>query len=131
MFIAHQFNPDDTALVTFIRDRILVPAGFELIDGRAERLEEFRTSILTKIKQARFFLCLLTKRIELASGAFASSVWLYQEMGVAVAYGKKPLLLVEDNIDPQYVGELQSIYEHIVFNCSNLRWPRLDGRPFP
>ncbi|MDX1962287.1 MAG: hypothetical protein SFX18_03995 [Pirellulales bacterium] len=119
VFVAHQFNADDTALVSYIRDRVLTPAGFELVDGRAEGLEDFRTSILTKIKRARFFICLVTKRIELSSGTFASSVWLYQETGVAVAFGKQPLLLVEDSIDTQYVGELQSIYEYIVFNRSN------------
>lgn len=119
VFVAHQFNPEDSALVAYIRDRVLLPAGFESIDGRAEGLEDFRTSILTKIRQARFFVCLVTKRIELVSGTFASSVWLYQETGVAVAYGKQPLLLVEDNIDAQYVGELQSTYEHLVFNRSN------------
>jgi hypothetical protein len=119
VFVAHQFNEDDTALVSYIRDRVLTPVGFELVDGRAEGLEDFRTSILTKIKRARYFLCLVTKRIELSSGGFASSVWLYQETGVAVAFGKHPLLLVENSIDPQYVGELQSIYEHIVFSRSN------------
>jgi len=119
VFVAHQFNSDDTALVSYIRDRVLTPVGFELVDGRAEGLEDFRTSIITKIRRARYFLCLVTTRIELVSGTFASSVWLYQETGVAVAFGKKPLLLVEDSIDPQYVGELQSIYEHIVFNRSN------------
>ncbi len=61
----------------------------------------------------------MTKREELASGEFASSVWLYQETGVAVAYGKQPLLLVEEGIDSHYVGELQSIYEHISFTRSN------------
>jgi hypothetical protein len=83
------------------------------------RLEEFRAAILDKIRQSRFFLCLLTKRTPLASGNFASSVWLYQETGVAVAYGKKPLLLVEEGIDSEYVGELQRIYEHIPFTRSN------------
>jgi hypothetical protein len=119
VFVAHQFNRDDTSLVSYLRDRVLAPAGFEVVDGRAEGLEDFRTSILTKIRRARYFLCLVTKRIELASGTFASSVWLYQETGVAVAFGKWPLLIVEDSIDPQYVGELQSIYEHVVFNRSN------------
>jgi len=119
VFVAHQFNADDIALVSYFRDKVLTPAGFELVDGRADGLEEFRSSILTKIKRARFFVCLVTKRIELSGGTFASSVWLYQETGVAVAYGKRPLLLVEDSIDPQYVGELQSIYEHVVFNRSN------------
>lgn len=119
VFVAHQFNRDDTDLVTYIREKVLLPHGFTMLDGRADGLEEFRTSILGKIRRARFFLCLLTKRVELASGAFASSVWLYQETGVAVAYGKKPLLLVEEGLDSDYVGELQSIYEHIMFTRSN------------
>jgi hypothetical protein len=119
VFIAHQFNTDDTDIVSYIRDKVLVPNGFKVLDGRADGLEEFRTSILTKIRRARFFLCLLTKRQELTSGTYASSVWLYQETGVAVAYGKKPLLLVEEGVDSQYVGELQSIYEHITFTRSN------------
>ena len=119
VFVAHQFNKDDADLVTYIREKVLLPHGFTMLDGRADGLEEFRASILEKIRRARFFLCLLTKRAELASGAFASSVWLYQETGVAVAYGKKPLLLVEEGLDLHYVGELQSIYEHIMFTRSN------------
>jgi hypothetical protein len=119
VFVAHQFNRDDSDLVAYLRDKVLVPNGLKLLDGRADGLEEFRMAILAKIRQARFFLCLLTKRTPLASGSFASSVWLYQETGVAVAYGKKPLLLVEEGIDSEYVGELQRIYEHIPFTRSN------------
>ena len=119
VFVAYQFNRDDTDLVTYIHEEILLPHGFTMLDGRVDGLEEFRASILEKIRHARFFLCLLTKRVELASGTFASSVWLYQETGVAVAYGKKPLLLVEEGLDSDYVGELQSIYEYIMFTRSN------------
>jgi len=119
VFVAHQFNRDDSDLITYIRDKVLVPNGFKLLDGRADGLEEFRAAILAKIRQSRFFLCLLTKRAQLASGSFASSVWLYQETGVAVAYGKKPLLLVEEGMDSEYVGELQRIYEDITFTRSN------------
>lgn len=119
VFVAYQFNNDDTDIVTYIRDKVLVPNGFKFLDGRVEGLEEFRTRILQNIRRARFFLCLLTKRLPLAPGTYASSVWLYQETGVAVAYGKKPLLLVEEGIDSQYVGELQGIYERITFTRSN------------
>lgn len=119
VFIAHQFNSDDSDLVTYIRDSLLIPLGFTVTDGRADGLEDFRSAILAKIKRARFFLCLLTKRRELAEGRYASSVWLYQETGAAVAFGKRPLLLVEHGVDSEYVGELQSIYEHIVFTRSN------------
>ena len=119
VFVAYQFNRDDTDLVTYIHQEILLPHGFTMLDGRVDGLEEFRASILEKIRRARFFLCLLTKCVKLASGTFASSVWLYQETGVAVAYGKKPLLLVEEGLDSDYVGELQSIYEYIMFTRSN------------
>lgn len=119
VFIAHHFNDDDTALVTYIRDEVLQPYGFTMLEGRVDGTEPFRTAILEKIRRARFFLGLLTKRVKLASGKFISSVWLYQEIGIAVAYGKKPVILVEERIDKEYVGELQSIYEHISFNRSN------------
>lgn len=119
VFVAHQFNLDDQDLVEYIREEVLEPNGFVVLEGRAEGVEEFRHAILTKIQKARFFVCLLTQRATLESGAFVSSVWLYQEIGAAMAYEKKPLLLVEEGIDPQYVGELQKVYEYIPFTRSN------------
>jgi hypothetical protein len=119
VFVAHQFNSDDTALVAYIRNEVLQPYGFTILEGRADGLEPFRTAILDKIRRARFFLCLLTKRIQLASGTFVSSVWLYQEIGAAVAYGKKPVILLEEGIDKEYVGKLQSIYQYSSFTRSN------------
>jgi hypothetical protein len=105
--------------VAFVRESVLDPRGFNVLEGRAEGLEDFRTAILNKIRRARFFLCLLTQRATLSSGDYVSSVWLYQETGVAVAYGKKPLLLVEEGVGKEYVGELQRIYEYVPFTRSN------------
>ena len=119
VFVAHQFREDDQDIVDYIREKVLAPSGFKLLEGRVEGLEEFRQTVLSKIRRARFFLCLLTRRTALATGEYASSVWLYQETGVAVAYGKKPLLLVEDGVSSEYIGALQDIYEHIVFTRSN------------
>ncbi len=119
VFVAHQFNEDDEELVLYIEKELLVPNGFKPLYGKAEGLEEFRTSILGNIKEARFFLCLLTRRTPLKSGLFTSSVWLYQEIGAAMAFGKKPLILVEEGLDYHFAGELQSIYEFIPFSRSN------------
>jgi len=119
VFVAHQFNKNDQDIVEYIRDKVLYPNGFKLLEGRVEGLEDFRLTILSKIRRARFFLCLLTRRTELATGEYASSVWLYQETGVAVAFGKKPLLLVEEGISSEYIGAFQDIYEHILFARSN------------
>ena len=95
------------------------PEGFKVYEGNAEGLEQFRDSILNKIRDSRFFLCLLTKRIRLKLGGFVSSVWLYQEIGASIAFDKNPLVLVEDGIDPHYAGELQKNYEYIEFSRSN------------
>jgi len=114
VFLAHQFTDDDSPLERHIRAR-LDDAGYEVVDGKVDGLEPFRHAILQKITKARFFLCLLTRRSELAAGGYVSSVWLYQEIGAAVAVGRAPLLLVESGMDPHYAGELQKTYEYIPF----------------
>ncbi|MFO0901009.1 MAG: hypothetical protein U0836_26570 [Pirellulales bacterium] len=115
VFVAYQFNEGDSQLFRYLKEDLLEKTGFSVVDGRAEGLEDFRTSILDKIRRCQFFLCLLTKRGQLSGGGHVSSVWLYQETGVAIAYGKKPLLLVDRELDRQYVEGLQSIYEHVPF----------------
>ncbi len=118
VFVARQFRTQDYALFEHLRDQVLGPNGLAAIDGSVDGIEAFRGEILRKIGLARYFVCLLTKRAELASGAFASSVWLYQEIGAAVALGKRPLVLVEEGIDSHFAGELQKNYEFIPF-CRN------------
>jgi len=112
IFLAHQFTAADAGLERAIREH-LTATGYAVVDGRVDGLEPFRHAILRKIATSRFFLCLLTHRSELAEGGFVSSVWLYQEIGAAVASGKSPLLLVESGMDPHYAGELQKTYEYI------------------
>lgn len=114
VFLAHQFSDADRDLEETIRQQ-LGDAGYDVWDGKVDGLEPFRHAILSKIAKARFFLCLLTHRSELREGGHASSVWLYQEIGAAVASGKAPILLVEDGMSPHYAGELQKTYEYIPF----------------
>jgi hypothetical protein len=114
-FIARQFSPADDALFSFLGEEVLTPIGIKAFDGKVDGIEAFRGELLRKMRLARFFVCILTRRAELQSGRFASSVWLYQETGAAVALGKKPLLLVEDGLDDHYAGELQKNYEYIPF----------------
>ena len=85
MFLAHQFRDDDVDLKAHLVTTVLQPAGYSVVDGRADGMEQFRTAILSKIRVSRFFLCLLTRRAQLVTGGYASSVWLYQEVGAAAA----------------------------------------------
>lgn len=114
-FVARQFAAEDDELFAFLAERVLAPLGIKALDGRVDGIEAFRGEILRKIRLARFFVCILTRRAELRDGTFASSVWLYQETGAAVALGKKPLILVEAGLGEHYAGELQKNYEYTPF----------------
>jgi hypothetical protein len=115
-FVARQFQEEDSPLFQYIEQSILAPIGIQALDGRVDGIEAFRGDILRKIRAARFFICLLTHREQLRNGKYASSVWLYQETGAAVALGKKPLILVEEGMDEHFAGELQKNYEYIPFS---------------
>lgn len=118
IFVARQFLAQDDALFQVLTNT-LPKSGFVTHDGRVDGLDAFRGEILRKIRRARFFLCLLTHREEIIGGGFASSVWLYQETGAAVALGKKPLILVEEGMHEHYAGEMQKNYEYITFSRSD------------
>jgi hypothetical protein len=120
-FVARQFGDADDLLYSFLLEEVLRPIGVTGLDGRVDGLEAFRAEIIRKIRKARFFVCILTRRAELAVGGFASSVWLYQETGAAVALGKKPLILVEEGIDNHYAGELQKNCEYILFTRADFK----------
>jgi len=119
IFVARQFNDGDNDLFDYLRDRVLVPCGFSVVDGVARDLGEFRQAIVDKIRRSQFFICLLTKRVTLPNDKYVSSVWLYQETGAAYALGKKPLLLVEDGMDSDYIGKLQDTFEYVMFTRNN------------
>jgi hypothetical protein len=118
-FVAYQFRDADKPLFDHLRDSILAPIGLTALDGRVEGIEAFRGDIIKTIRAARYFICLLTHREQLRDGTFASSVWLYQETGAAVALGKKPLILVERGLHDHYAGELQKNYEYDLFDRAN------------
>lgn len=121
VFVARQFRDEDAALYEHLRDSVLTPLGLVALDGKVDGIEAFRGEILRKIALARFFVCILTRRAELKAGGFASSVWLYQETGAAVALGKKPLVVVESGLDDHYAGELQKNYEYVSFERASFQ----------
>ncbi len=114
-FVARQFAQADDALFAYLRNAVLAPIGIKALDGRVDNIEGFRGDILRKIRSSRYFICILTTRKQLLEGTWASSVWLYQETGAAVALGKQPLILVEDGMDEHFAGEVQKNYEYIPF----------------
>jgi hypothetical protein len=54
VFLAHQFRDDDVDLKAHLVTTVLQPAGYSVVDGRADGMEQFRTAILSKIRVTRF-----------------------------------------------------------------------------
>jgi len=116
VFLAHRFNEKE------LRDEIgseLKKNGFELKEGKVEDLGYITEDILNKIKESGFFMALITPAKKFEDGKFSTSSWILMEIGAAISYGRKVLILAEDCIDTEeYSGKLQRDCQHEIFNRS-------------
>ncbi|MBU2102250.1 MAG: toll/interleukin-1 receptor domain-containing protein, partial [Candidatus Omnitrophica bacterium] len=117
VFLAHRFNEIP------LRDKIvseLRRVNFDVKEGKLEDLGYISEDILNKIKESGFFLALLTPSKEFKNSAYSTSSWILMEIGAAIAFGRKVLILSEDCIDQdEYAGKLQRDCEYTTFNRSN------------
>ena len=70
--------------------------NLQWVEGRRQDLGSISGDILTKIKESGFFLAVMTKRDKIEKGDYTVSSWLLEEKGVALAYGHRPLIMVEE-----------------------------------
>ena len=117
VFLAHRFNE------ILLRDKIvseLNKVKFDVKEGKLEDLGYISEDILNKIKESGFFLALLTPSKEFKNGLYSTSSWILMEIGAAIAFGRKVLILAEDSIDQdEYAGKLQRDCEYTTFNRNN------------
>lgn len=116
IFLAHRF--EEAELVGKLKS-IIEKNGYQWKEGRREDLGSISEDILTKINSCGFFVALMTKKDELKNGKFTVSSWLVEEKGAALAFGHRPLIMVEEDVERHYVGFLQSDDEMIYFKRSN------------
>jgi hypothetical protein len=116
IFLAHRFTEEE--LITKLK-RIIEEKKYNWKEGKRENLGSISEDILLKIKNCGFFISLMTKKDQLTSGKFTTSSWLIEEKGAALAFGHRPLIMVEEGVDRHYIGFLQSDDEMIFFDRSN------------
>jgi len=94
VFLSCRFS--DSQYIDGLRD-LLTESGFEVImgDNAAGFISE---SILERIRECEFFLCLMTRDKEKTDGTYTTSPWLLEEKGAALAFGKYLVLLVEEGV---------------------------------
>ena len=116
IFLAHRFTEEE--LITKLK-KIIEEKKYNWKEGKREDLGSISEDILAKIKNCGFFIALMTKKDQLTNGKFTTSSWLIEEKGAALAFGHRPLIMVEEGVDRHYVGFLQSDDEMIFFDRSN------------
>jgi hypothetical protein len=92
--------------------RLLEKNGFKIITGNSSNTYVGQW-IVQKIRQARYFLSLMTRADAKADGTFTTSPWLLEEKGVALALGKPLVLMVEEGVSD--FGGLQGDWQRIRF----------------
>lgn len=119
IFLAHIFAEKE--LIDELK-RIIVENNYRWKEGKREDLGGISEDILTKIKNCGFFVAVMTKKDKLEGhDKFTTSSWLIEEKGAALAFGHRPLIMVEEGIERHYVGFLQSDDEMIYFNRDSYR----------
>jgi len=119
VFLAHIFAEKE--LIDDLKG-IIIEETYSWKEGKREDLGSISEDILTKIKNCGFFIAVMTKKDKLdGKDKFTTSSWLIEEKGAALAFGHRPLIMVEEGIERNYVGFLQSDDEMIFFNRENYK----------
>ncbi len=92
--------------------QLLEQEGFSPVTGLSANTY-ISQAILHRIKDAEFFLCLMTRDKSKTDGTFTTSPWLLEEKGAALAFGKRIVLMVEEGVED--VGGLQGDWQRIHF----------------
>ena len=124
VFIAHSFSEEK--LVRGLK-KYLEQEKFKWVEGKRGDLGSISEDILEKIKKSSFFIAVMTKKDELKKGNFTISSWLIEEKGAAIAFGRNPLIMVENGVDRHYVGFLQSDDQLIDFERDEFAHKMIDA----
>lgn len=111
VFLSHRFA--ETEYVSGLTS-LLERNGFRVVTGKAAN-SFIGKAVLSRIRESEFFVCLMTRAEEKADGTYTTSAWLFQELGAAIAFGKKFVLMVEDGVTD--LGGLQGDWQRIHFGA--------------
>ncbi|MFF5218650.1 hypothetical protein [Micromonospora sp. NPDC000442] len=112
VFLSYRFAEEDgyvRGLSGLLEDR-----GFTVVTGR--RADGYvGAAVLNRIRECEFFVSLMTRARRFAGDEerYATSAWLIEEKGAALAYRKYMVLLVEEGVDD--IGGLQGDWQRHVF----------------
>ncbi|MEU4470941.1 hypothetical protein [Micromonospora sp. NPDC023888] len=114
VFLSYRFKEEDG----YVRglSGLLEDHGFTVITGRAAD-GYVGMAVLNRIRECEFFVSLMTRARQFAEPGekFATSAWLIEEKGAALAFSKYMVLLVEEGVDD--IGGLHGDWQRHQFTA--------------
>ena len=118
IFLAYSYRPEDEEFVVGFK-KLLMNQGYEVLDGKADRLGSISNAILDKIRCSKIVVIVMTKRDKKDNGKYTTAAWLLEEKGAAIALGKPVAMFVEDEVDDSDIGGLQGDSQRFHFSRNN------------
>jgi hypothetical protein len=113
IFVSYRFADEEYA--SGLID-LLQQSGFQVVCG-IDSVDSISRTILQRIKDCDYFVCVMTRNQLKTDGTFTTSPWLLEEKGAALALGKPLVLLVEEGVTD--VGGLQGDWQRIHFTAKS------------
>ncbi|MEO3773439.1 hypothetical protein [Micromonospora sp. B9E7] len=114
VFLSYRFKEEDG----YVRglSGLLEDHGFTVITGRAAD-GYVGMAVLNRIRECEFFVSLMTRARQFVEPGekFATSAWLIEEKGAALAFSKYMVLLVEEGVDD--IGGLHGDWQRHQFTA--------------
>lgn len=106
--------------------KLLEQRGLQVVTGQRAH-QSISAVIIDRIRKSELFLSIMTRHNRLESGRYTTSAWLIEEKGVALALGKRIVLMVEEGVDEQEIGGLQGDWQRIHFEPKEFLSAALDA----
>jgi len=116
IFLAHNFMDDN--LLAALKKTIERHKYF-WVETKKSDVGKISTDVLAKIKKSGFFIAVMTRQHELKNGNFTANSWLLEEKAVALAFGQRPIIMIEEGVERHYAGFVQTEEQMISFNRTN------------
>lgn len=118
VFLAYSYLEKDAVLAEMFKE-LLKDKGFQVIDGKADKLGSISKNIMDKIRGIKTFIVIMTKRDKKLNEKYTTSSWLLDEKGAALALDKRVVMMVEEEVDERDIGGLQGDEQRFDFNRNN------------
>ncbi len=116
IYLAHRFTEDP--LLASLK-KIIERQKYFWVTAKNNDLGKISSDVLAKIKKSGFFIAIMTHQHALKDGNYTANSWVLEEKAAALAFGHRPIIMLEEGVERHYAGYVQSEEQIIPFTKAN------------